>query len=115
MKFCLPPWTNGPPTVATEVAAITTIPDAISSCSRLCCSVVGVSPSTPIRPVCSSSVRRSLSETCPRAASICSSAPNKRQPSVFVRPQSVHLLVSTQTLAAPASSSGIYIGIHSSA
>ncbi|KAL5977431.1 hypothetical protein ACLOJK_021777 [Asimina triloba] len=33
-----------------EAAVIATVPDAISSCPRLCSSVVGVGPSNPARP-----------------------------------------------------------------
>ncbi|KAL6006709.1 hypothetical protein ACLOJK_032202 [Asimina triloba] len=55
-RFC----GNGPPAAAAEVVAIATIPDAISSGHRLCSSVVGVSPSTPVHPLPDCPPRSSL-------------------------------------------------------
>ncbi|KAL5990326.1 hypothetical protein ACLOJK_011224 [Asimina triloba] len=46
-RFC----SNGPPATTAEAAAIATVPDAISSHPRLCSSIIGVGPSTPVRPL----------------------------------------------------------------
>ncbi|KAL6009853.1 hypothetical protein ACLOJK_000284 [Asimina triloba] len=74
-RFC----SNGPP----AATAIVTVPDAISSHPRLCSSVVGIDPSTPLRPL-HPSPTQTLAALAPLLASHWHPASCSR------RPQAIH-------------------------